>query len=110
MATVLPFEDFRVSPTALRFQGGAHGIPVSSFVTAHERGQRVRLHFHPYAELFVVHAGTARFTAGDEELTVDAGNFVIVPPETPHGFECVSDETLQIVSVHPSPEVIQTDL
>ena len=54
--------------------------------------------------------GTAVFTAGDEKLEVAGGNIVVVPPETVHGFKCAGDDTLRVVSVHPSPTVRQTDL
>lgn len=75
-----------------------------------QRGKGPDLHLHPYPELFVVQTGTAVFTAGDEEITVDAGNIVIVPAETPHMFKCAGDDTLRVVSVHPSGELKQTDL
>jgi quercetin dioxygenase-like cupin family protein len=107
MATVIPIEDLRKSPTAALFEGGDQ-IPVSIFVTEHPRGKGAALHFHPYPEAFVVLAGTAVFTAGDEKHTVHAGHFVVVPAETPHGFEAASDDPLRIVSVHPSPAVQQT--
>ena len=55
-------------------------------------------------------SGTAVFTAGDDEITVDAGNIVIVPAETAHMFKCAGDDTLRVVSVHPSGELQQTDL
>ena len=58
----------------------------------------------------MVQTGTARFTAGEEQLTVDAGHVVVVPAQTPHGFKATGDETLRVLSVHPSPTVIQTDL
>jgi quercetin dioxygenase-like cupin family protein len=81
---------------------------VSIFVTAYpERGQGPELHLHPYPEIFVVHAGTARFTVGDEELTVEAGHFVVAPANTPHAFECAGDDTLRVVSVHPNGAVIR---
>jgi mannose-6-phosphate isomerase-like protein (cupin superfamily) len=107
MATVLPLDDLRRSPTAALFEGGEE-IPVSIFVTEHPRGKGAALHFHPYPEAFVVHAGTAVFTVGDDQLTVTAGHVVVVPAETPHGFEAASDDPLRIVSVHPSPAVEQT--
>jgi len=34
-----------------------------------ERGQRVKLHWHPYPEVFVVMDGTAKFTVGDRVRT-----------------------------------------
>ena len=107
MPTVVPFEDLRKSPTACLFEGGDE-IPVSTFITEHPRGKGAALHFHPYPEAFVVLAGTAVFTVGDDKVTVDGGNVVVVPAETPHGFESAAEEPLRIVSVHPSPHVQQT--
>jgi|SRR5215208_6398839 len=109
MATVIPFQDLEFSPTATLFEGGDE-LGVSTFVTNYERGHGPRLHKHPYPELFVVHAGSATFTVGDEHITVAAGHFVIAPAQTPHRFECAGDDTLRIVSVHPSGAVQQTDL
>ncbi len=108
-ATVTPIEQLRRSPTASLFEGGELA-DVSIFVTAYERGQGPQLHLHPYPEIFVVETGTATFTVGDEKLTVGAGNIVTVAAETPHGFEGAGDDTLRVVSVHPSPTVKQTDL
>src|SRR4051812_13713145 len=110
MATVTPIEDLRRSPSAALFQGGDQ-IDASIFVTAYpERGKGPDLHLHPYPEAFVVEAGTAVFTAGDEQITVEAGNIVVVPAETVHGFKNAGDDTLRVVSVHPSPTVQQTNL
>jgi quercetin dioxygenase-like cupin family protein len=109
MATVTPIESIRRSERAALFEGRDE-IPTSIFVTQYKRGQGPDLHLHPYPEAFVVQAGTAGFTAGDEELTVAAGNIVVVPAETAHGFKNPGDEMLRVVSVHPSPTVQQTDL
>jgi mannose-6-phosphate isomerase-like protein (cupin superfamily) len=109
MATVTPIDELRRSPTACLFQGREQA-PVSIFVTEYQRGKGPDLHLHPYPEVFVVETGTARFTAGDEELVVEGGNIVVVPAETPHCFKGAGDDTLRVVSVHPSPTVQQTDL
>jgi quercetin dioxygenase-like cupin family protein len=109
MATVTPIEDLRRSPTASLFQG-RDDVPISIFVTEYQRGQGPDLHLHPYPEVFVVQTGSATFTAGDEELTVSGGNIVTVPAETPHRFKAAGDDTLRVVSVHPSGKVQQTDL
>ena len=110
MATVIPLADLRRSATASLFEGG-DDVPASIFVTEYpERGQGPDLHVHPYPEVFVVQTGTATFTAGDEELTVPAGNIVVVPAETPHGFKSTGDGTLRVTSVHPAGKVQQTDL
>ena len=109
MATVIPIEDLRRSPTAALFEGRDQ-IGVSIFVTEYQRDQGPDLHIHPYPEVVVVERGTARFTAGDEQIEVPGGNIVIVPAETPHWFKCAGDDQLRVVSVHPSPTVKQTDL
>jgi len=107
--SVVAIEDLRLSPTAALFEGG-DAIPTSIFVTEYARGQGPALHVHPYPEVFVVQAGTATFTVGDDELTVAGGHVVVVPARTPHGFKGAGEDTLRIVSVHPSPNVEQTDL
>ncbi|MEX2193920.1 MAG: cupin domain-containing protein [Thermoleophilaceae bacterium] len=109
MATVIPIEELRRSPTAALFEGG-EDVGISIFVTEYERGRGPDLHLHPYPEVFVVETGTARFTAGHEELVVSAGHIVTVPAQTPHGFKCAGDDRLRVVSVHPSGSVQQTDL
>ncbi len=109
MATVTPIEELRRSATTALFQGGAEA-PVSIFVTEYGRGQGPSLHLHPYPEVFVVETGTASFTVGDAELTVTGGHIVIAPALTPHGFKGAGDDTLRVVSVHPSGTVEQTDL
>ena len=109
MATVIPIEDLQLSPTAALFQGRDEA-PVSVFITEYQLGQGPDLHYHPYPEVFVVLTGLADFTAGDEEVVVAGGHVVVVPAETPHGFKSAGDDLLQVVSVHPSPTVQQTDL
>ena len=109
MATVIPIEDLRRSATAALFEGGDE-IGTSIFVTEYERGQGPDLHLHPYPEAFVVQAGTAAFTVGDEEVTVEAGHIVVAPAQTPHDFKGAGADKLRVVSVHPSGKVEQTDL
>lgn len=107
MATVIPIEQLRRSPTAALFEGGDE-VAVSVFVVEYERDQGVGVHVHPYAEVFVVEAGTAVFTVDGEELTVDGGHLVVVPPQTPHGFRGAGEGKLRVVSVHPSGKTVQT--
>jgi quercetin dioxygenase-like cupin family protein len=109
MASVTAIDDIRRSRTAALFEGRDE-IPTSIFITRYERGQGPDLHYHPYAEAFVVQTGTATFTVGDDQVEVAAGHVVVVPPETVHGFKCTGDDVLRVVSVHPSPTVQQTDL
>jgi len=96
MATAVPIEELRRSARAALFEGG-DDAPLSIFVLTHGRGEGpdLHLHPHPYPEVFVVPAGTAAFTAGDEQFVVAAGQIVVVPGETPHGFKGAGDDTLR---------------
>lgn len=105
-------DDLRRSPRAALFEGARHGggVAVSSFITRYQRGQGPDQHLHPYAEVFIVEQGVAEFRVDGQSTEVPAGNVVVVPPETPHGFKNPGDELLRVVSMHPSATVIQTDL
>jgi quercetin dioxygenase-like cupin family protein len=109
MTRVIPIEDLRHSPTAALFEGRGDA-PLSIFVTEYDRGHGPPLHLHPYPEVFVVQTGTAEFTVGEDNLRVSGGHIVVVPGQTPHGFKGAGDDKLRVVSVHPSGEVLQTDL
>ena len=106
---VQPLSELRRSVTAALFEGGERA-PVSMFVTEYTDGRGPDLHLHPYPEVFFVEEGLGEFTAGEEQQLVEGGHFVVVPAETPHGFKQRGDSRLRVVSVHPSPHVIQTDL
>ena len=110
--TVIALDELRRSPTAALFQGGrdGDGIPVSIFVTSYPNGMGPDQHLHPYQEAFVVTRGTATFSVDGSDYDVAAGHVVVVPAETPHGFKNRHDDQLEVVSVHPSPSVRQTNL
>ena len=109
MARVFPIDDVRYSPAVAVFEG-QDDVPISFYVTEFERGEGTPLHLHPYPELFLVERNTALFTAGEEELTVTAGHFVLVPANTPHRYVGASDQAVRVVSVHPSGRIEQTNL
>jgi len=109
MARVISIEDVRYTPAVAVFEGRDEA-PVSFYVTEFARGEGPPLHLHPYPELFLVERNTASFTAGDEQLTVEAGHFVLVPANTPHRYVGASDEPVRVVSVQPSGTVVQTNL
>src|SRR5512142_3301027 len=49
-------------------------------------GGGVRLHDHPYKEIFVIQDGSATFTVGTESVAAHAGQVIVVPANTPHKF------------------------
>jgi quercetin dioxygenase-like cupin family protein len=107
MPTVIPIEDLRRSASSVLFEG-RDDVAVSVFVTEFERGRGPSLHVHPYPEVFLVESGTGAFTVGDDELILTGGNVVVVPADTPHCFSGAGDDTLRVVSIHPSGTVEQT--
>jgi quercetin dioxygenase-like cupin family protein len=109
MARVIPIEDVRYTPAVAVLECG-EDAPISFYVTEFERGEGPPLHLHPYPEVFLVERNTALFTAGDQELTVTEGHYVVVPANTPHRYVGASDEPVRVVSVQPSGKVEQTNL
>src|SRR3712207_7780365 len=109
MARVIPIDDVRYTPAVAVLECG-DAADVSFYVTEFERGEGTPLHLHPYPEVFLVERNAALFTAGDEELTVTEGNFVLVPANTPHRYVGASDDPVRVLSVQPSGEVVQTNL
>ena len=112
MTVVRELSDLARSSAFALFEGGRHGqgIELSFFVGNAPPGAGPNLHEHPYAEAFLVEEGQATFTVGDEQLVASGGQIVVVPPETPHKFVNSGQDMLRIVSIHPSPQVVQTDL
>jgi mannose-6-phosphate isomerase-like protein (cupin superfamily) len=111
MTRIVAVEELRRSEISALFEGAAHGgVEISVFVTTWPTGRGPVLHEHPYAEVFLVEEGEARFTVDGEDLTVGAGHFVVVDAETPHRFENPIAEPLRLLSIQPSPDVRQTDL
>jgi quercetin dioxygenase-like cupin family protein len=106
-ARVIPIEDLRRSPSAVLFEGG-DDVALSVFVTEFARDEGPALHTHPYPEVFLVESGTGAFTLGDEERTVTGGHVLVVPALMPHGFKGAGDDTLRVVSIHPSGTTEQT--
>jgi mannose-6-phosphate isomerase-like protein (cupin superfamily) len=95
--------------TARQFEGYHYGdVQVSFFVseTPPERGPS--LHKHPYAEVFVIHAGRLTFIVGDATIEATAGQIVIVPADVPHKFTNTSSAVAQHIDIHTSSQMETT--
>ena len=110
MADVLSVAELPGSKSASRFEGRDYGASISFFVTRTPPGSGATLHRHPYEETFIVREGKASFTVGDENVEVEAGQILIVPGGTAHGFVNSGDQTLKLVSIHPSDHVVMESL
>ncbi|MEU4608289.1 cupin domain-containing protein [Kribbella sp. NPDC023972] len=63
-------------------------------------------HLHKEAaELFFVLTGSLRVLTGDDVITLTQGDFLVVPPNTPHAFEAAGDEDTEVLFVltHAKP-------
>jgi quercetin dioxygenase-like cupin family protein len=89
---------------SVEYTGDQLGAGICVIVVEMEPGGSVRLHRHPYEEVFVVQEGTATFRLGDEERVVNAPDVVTAPAGVPHGFANKGDATLRQVDIHVSPK------
>src|SRR5919197_6756498 len=69
-------------------------------------GGKIRLHKHPYKEIFIIQEGVATFTVGTTTREAHAGQIIIVPADVPHKFMNLSDQQLKQVDIHLSKEFI----
>ena len=66
----------------------------------------IRLHKHPYEEIFIIQEGLATFTVGSATLEARAGQVVIVPADVPHKFMNLSDKQLKQIDIHLSKQFV----
>lgn len=69
-------------------------------------GGFVRLHKHPYKEIFIVQEGAAAFTVGSKTLEAHAGQIIVAPAEVPHKFRNSGDRRLKQIDIHVSRQFI----
>ncbi|MFH5823857.1 cupin domain-containing protein [Georgenia sp. AZ-5] len=102
----------RVLPdgTALQsFEGREHSSGVSIiFVSTSEVGAGPYRHEHPYSETFVIHAGSALFTVGKQQVTAVAGQVLVVPAYTPHKFSVLPSGLFESTNIHANDTFITT--
>jgi mannose-6-phosphate isomerase-like protein (cupin superfamily) len=102
----LSHDDLPGPPEAHRFIGAHHGgLPISLFLVDDGPGAGPLLHRHPYAEVFVVHAGEARFEIDDLRLTATAGDILIAPAMSAHRFTNTGEAQLRITAIHTASDM-----
>jgi quercetin dioxygenase-like cupin family protein len=69
-------------------------------------GEGVRLHQHPYREIFIIQEGSATYTVGATTLEARAGQILIAPADTPHKFVNSGAGHLRQVDLHLSTRFI----
>ncbi|MCB9133831.1 MAG: cupin domain-containing protein [Anaerolineales bacterium] len=91
----------------LRFEGALYGSDASFFHVNVEPGKGSTLHKHPYPETWIVRAGNVRFTVGGEQIEATSGAIVIGAKAVPHKFVNLGPGRLEMICIHPSPQILQ---
>jgi mannose-6-phosphate isomerase-like protein (cupin superfamily) len=94
----------------IRFEGEAHGTPISFFAVDVAEGQGPVLHRHPYAETWICKRGRALMVAGDERFEVGPNDIAVVPAGVEHKFTALAGERLEMMCVHAAGMIVQEDL
>jgi mannose-6-phosphate isomerase-like protein (cupin superfamily) len=94
--TVLHRDDLPYDGNTYEFQGSQHHDTNVSFIWVDmPPGGAIRLHKHPYQEIFIIQEGIATFTVGSATLEARAGQIILVPAEVPHKFMNLSQQRLK---------------
>ena len=69
-------------------------------------GGVVRLHQHPYPEIFIVLEGVPTFTVDGDTLEGQAGQIILIHANVPHKFVNRSDQQLRQIDIHVAKQFI----
>ena len=104
---LLDREDLPYDGTTYEFQGIQYQNTNVSFIWVDMApGGTIRLHKHPYEEVFIIQEGVSTFTVGSVTLEARAGQIIIVPAEVPHKFMNLSDKQLKQIDIHVNKQFI----
>jgi mannose-6-phosphate isomerase-like protein (cupin superfamily) len=105
--TILHRDTLPYDGNTYEFQGVQHPDTNVSFIWVDmPPGGTIRLHKHPYEEIFIIQEGQATFTVGSATLEARAGQIIIVPAEVPHKFMNFSDKQLKQIDIHVSKKFV----
>jgi mannose-6-phosphate isomerase-like protein (cupin superfamily) len=105
--TVLHRDELPYDGNTYEFQGIHHQATNVSFIWVDmPPGGTIRLHKHPYEEIFIIQEGQATFTVGSATLEARAGQIIIVPAHVPHKFMNSGDGQLRQIDIHVNKEFI----
>jgi mannose-6-phosphate isomerase-like protein (cupin superfamily) len=91
------------------FEGSQYADTEVSFIWVDmPPGGSVRLHKHPYKEIFIVQEGEAIFTVASTTMEAHAGQIIIVPADVPHKFRNAGERQLRQIDIHLNKEFITT--
>lgn len=104
---LLDRDDLPYDGNTYEFQGVQYqGTGVSFIWVDMSPGGGVRLHKHPYQEIFVIQEGVSTFAVGSVTMEAQAGQIVIVRADVPHKFMNLTDKNLKQIDIHVSKQFI----
>ena len=83
--------------------------PVRTGIQTAQPGYVAPVHQHPYVEILHILDGAAEAWIDGREreaVTLRKGDTMAIPPDTPHSFRVVGDQTLRLLGTHASPRRI----
>ena len=105
--TIVNKDELENSGSTSEFEGYLHGDCDVSFILVNmQPGEGVRLHKHPYKEIFILQEGVATYMVGSTALEARAGQIIIAPADTPHKFVNSGEGKLRQVDIHLSKRFI----
>lgn len=105
--TVINRNDLPRDGSTFEFEGFRFSDTEVSFIWVDmPPGGTIRLHQHPYTEIFIVQDGVSTFVVGDSTMQASAGQIIAVPANVPHKFSNTSNTQLKQVDIHVSKEFI----
>jgi mannose-6-phosphate isomerase-like protein (cupin superfamily) len=66
----------------------------------------VKLHQHPYQEVFIILEGSVTYTVGADTVQAKAGQIIIAPANTPHAFTNSGATQLRQIDIHLNKQFI----
>lgn len=102
MAAVVALDQLPRSGLSYQFEGHLYApeTPVSFYMVDAGPGEGPGPHTHPYQEVLIVLEGEGEFIAGEETLTLGAGQVLIVGANEVHGFKNVGSGRLRQLDIH----------
>jgi mannose-6-phosphate isomerase-like protein (cupin superfamily) len=105
--TLLKRDELPCDENTYEFVGARYENTEVSFIWVDmPPGGLIRLHKHPYKEIFIIQEGIGTFTVGSSTLEAHAGEIIIVPAEMPHKFMNISDKNLMQIDIHVNKQFV----
>lgn len=99
---IRPAAQTKFANGTVAFEGRPYRGGVSLFLVDAAPGEGPALHVHPYSETWVIRAGNVEMQIAGRTVTAAAGDIVVIPANTPHGFHAMGPGRLEIVCIHAS--------